>query len=46
VQFDVSPDDRRFLFLQRALLDRVAASSSVLIQHWLTDVRGRMKGTR
>ena len=46
VQFDVSPDDRRFLLLQRTHRDGEDAATTVLVQHWLTDVRGRMKGTR
>ena len=47
VQFDVSLDDRRFLFLQRTRRDgEEVSSSTVLIQHWLTDIRARMKGTQ
>jgi serine/threonine-protein kinase len=47
VHFDVSPDDRRFLFLKRPRHDDEQTSgSTVLIQNWLTDVRERMKGTR
>ena len=47
VHFDVSPDDRRFLFLKRPRHDDEETSgSTVLVQNWLTDVRERMKGTR
>ena len=46
VHFDVSPDDRRFLFLRRASLDGEDVSRTVLVQHWLADVKERMKGAR
>jgi Tol biopolymer transport system component/tRNA A-37 threonylcarbamoyl transferase component Bud32 len=47
VQFDVSPDDRRFLFLQRTRREgEETTGTTILIQGWLTDVRERLKGTR
>jgi hypothetical protein len=45
VQFDVSPDDRRFLFL-RNLARESEQARIVLVQNWLSEVRERMRGAR
>jgi hypothetical protein len=42
----VSPDDQRFLFLLAPGGDTDQIPSVILVQHWLTDLQARMKGTR
>jgi Tol biopolymer transport system component len=44
VHFDVSPDDQRFLFLLAPAGEKDQTPSVILVQHWLTDLRERMKG--
>jgi Tol biopolymer transport system component len=47
INFDVSHDDRRFLFLRAPRRDDAQLSTTVvLVQNWLTEVRERLKGTR
>ena len=46
VQFDVSPDDRRFLFLHARDRDEArVAITAVIVQNWLTDLRERLRRT-
>jgi hypothetical protein len=46
-QFDVSPDDRRFLFARAfGQEDPAAATRTILVQNWLTEIKNRMKGAR
>ena len=46
-QFDVTPDDRRFLFVRAMVAPNTQPfSSAILVQNWLTDVRQRLKGSR
>ncbi len=45
--FDVSPDDRRFLMVRRNTADDADRSTTaVLVQHWLTDLRGERRANR
>ncbi len=45
-QFEVGPDDRRFLFERRLGGDDQAANTAVLVQHWRSELRERMKAAR
>ena len=46
-QFDVSADDRRFLFVRaKGNSNAQPYSSAIVAQNWLMDVRNRMKGSR
>lgn len=46
VQFDTSPDDRRFLFLRALGREEEQALKVVLVQNWLSEIGQRMRGAR
>jgi hypothetical protein len=45
--FDVSPDDRRFLMVRRTARGGAApTTTAVLVEHWLTELRGERRANR
>jgi dipeptidyl aminopeptidase/acylaminoacyl peptidase len=43
-EYDITPDDQRFLFARRANAGRSTATATILVEHWTEELKAKLNG--